>query len=245
MPVLCSENSHGLRGGKGGTGVYQQGWCNGIRKTGGKSEESGHDRQEEEQLWWKCGRMEVTGCGEREKTHQARCPNNGRGWLDTSNKDGRRLRGCRRGRRLGHPTAQGKDKPAGCNRSPCHTTFRPPLLIRFLPKIFFYFRLQNAYRTSCQRIPKFAEKPKQKEDGARRGLPASKHRTASVTATSGMPRHPLPNLRFQAQTRPTPILASRTPTSSAAHQRTYHPKRKAFRSCESFELDLSSALVTP
>ena len=58
---------------------------------------------------WQSG----TGRHEREETHQARCPNNGRGWLDALNKDCRRLRGRRRRRRLGHPTVQGRGKACG------------------------------------------------------------------------------------------------------------------------------------
>jgi len=71
---------------------------------------SGHDL-EGRRLRWKVA--ERYGGHEREETHQARCPNNGRGWLDALNKDGRRLRGRRRRRRLGHPTVQGRGKACG------------------------------------------------------------------------------------------------------------------------------------
>ena len=40
--------------------MYQRGRGKNIRKTGGKSEESGHDL-EEEKLWCKGGRVEIIG----------------------------------------------------------------------------------------------------------------------------------------------------------------------------------------
>jgi len=125
---------------------------------------SGHDL-EGGKLWWKGGRAEMRG--KREETHQARCPSNGRGWLDALNRDGRRLRLRRRRRRLGHPTVQGKESLRNATGH-CHTA------PRIFPKNSFLF--SPTARNSASAYPTWASgltnKHKQKERPGR-GCPSN------------------------------------------------------------------------
>ena len=101
MPVLSSENSHGLWGEKKRTELYQRGCGKNIRKTGGKSEERGHNLQEEKLQGKVAVEMQREPEGKKRTRWGVRIMG-GDGSTLYLNKDGRRLRGRRR--RLGHPT---------------------------------------------------------------------------------------------------------------------------------------------
>jgi hypothetical protein len=150
----------------------------------------------------------------REKTHQARCPNNE--GMARRFKQGRRLRGRGRGRRLGHPTMQGRGKPAECNRSLCHTTFRPPLLKIFILFLIFVLRKPTEYlktNVSPSWVETLRRSANKREDRACRRLPASKHRTASRYSC----------MREHHECHPRSSLGFKSPDTTDAHSRLTHP----------------------
>jgi len=174
--------------------------------------------------------------------------NNEREWLDALNKDGRRLRGRRRGRRLGHPTVRERGKPAECNRQPVTETVTQDSVHRFPSQIglFYLFSstagLPNIPSTNRSQI--FAEKSKQK--GRTRRAADCRHRSIDVQHPAELHQefHATPYSISVSSLQATDVHSRLT--KLVEHQRTYRLKRKAFRSCEFPSLiSLPLIMLTP
>lgn len=212
-------------------GTCQRGRGEGIRKTGGKSEESGRGPQEEKMR--QGGRAECREPQGRKRTRWG-CPNNG-GWLDALFKQGGPPSSWPSMLSTG-PSNDARERKA-CGVQPVTLSHRPlsSMLIGFSLNFIPRFLLQKTYRHSPAHLQPESKPGGQARTKRRPGAPWTAnigHRTASGTMAPGIPRHPLSSLRFPAQTLPTPISASWAPPSPVAHQHSHRPKRKAFRSCE-------------
>ena len=92
--------------------------------------------------------------------------------------------------------------------------------------------LQTSSPAHPQRDPKTRRTSADKKEDGAPWTASTGHRTASGTMASAVPCHPPTRSPFPSLAATASDLASRTPTSSVAHQRSHRPKRKAFRSCE-------------